>query len=323
MNQPMSLPIPAAYSLDSYIQTVNRYPMLSLEDEQRLARAWHDQQDVDAARQLVVSHLRVVVSVARHYVGYGLPQGKNLTYAYSELTVPVGQDPVGSYFMANGFAEGYFGIQVNSPTERRVLFSVWSPFSTDNPREIPADQRVVTIAKGPETRAQDFGGEGSGGQSFLLYPWTAGTTYKFLTEVKPDGQGSTTYTAWFGEAGKPDWRLVAAFRRPRTDTHLRGFHSFLENFNPEFGHLERLGRHSRQWVRDTDGQWHEITEARFTGDATAGGGHRLDYAGGVQGDSFFLRNGGFFSDHVTLNTRLRRPPGASQAPAIDFDRLPR
>lgn len=73
MNQSMSLPIPAAYSLDSYIQTVNRYPMLTLEDEQRLARAWHANEDVDAARQLVVSHLRVVVSVARHYLGYGLP----------------------------------------------------------------------------------------------------------------------------------------------------------------------------------------------------------------------------------------------------------
>jgi RNA polymerase sigma-32 factor len=73
MNQSMSLPIPAAYSLDSYIQTVNRYPMLSLEDEQKFARAWHDNQDVEAARQLVVSHLRVVVSVARHYLGYGLP----------------------------------------------------------------------------------------------------------------------------------------------------------------------------------------------------------------------------------------------------------
>jgi len=73
MSQTIALPIPAAYSLDSYIQTVNRYPMLSLEDEQRLARAWHDKQDVDAARQLVVSHLRVVVSVARHYLGYGLP----------------------------------------------------------------------------------------------------------------------------------------------------------------------------------------------------------------------------------------------------------
>src|SRR5512135_1132889 len=73
MSQMMTLPIPAAYSLDSYIQTVNRYPMLSLEEEQQLARARHDKQDVEAARQLVVSHLRVVVSVARHYLGYGLP----------------------------------------------------------------------------------------------------------------------------------------------------------------------------------------------------------------------------------------------------------
>jgi RNA polymerase sigma-32 factor len=73
MSQTFSLPVPAAYSLDSYIQTVNRYPMLTLEDEQRLARAWHENEDVDAARQLVVSHLRMVVSVARHYLGYGLP----------------------------------------------------------------------------------------------------------------------------------------------------------------------------------------------------------------------------------------------------------
>jgi RNA polymerase sigma-32 factor len=69
----MSLPVPAAYSLESYIQTVNRYPMLSAEEEQGLARAWHERQDVEAARQLVLSHLRVVVSVARHYLGYGLP----------------------------------------------------------------------------------------------------------------------------------------------------------------------------------------------------------------------------------------------------------
>jgi len=73
MSQTMSLPIPAAYSLDSYIQTVNRYPMLSLEEEQRLARAWQANEDVEAARQMVVSHLRVVVSVARNYLGYGLP----------------------------------------------------------------------------------------------------------------------------------------------------------------------------------------------------------------------------------------------------------
>ena len=73
MSQTLSLPIPAAYSLDSYIQTVNRYPMLTLEEEQQYARAWHENEDVEAARKLVVSHLRVVVSVARHYLGYGLP----------------------------------------------------------------------------------------------------------------------------------------------------------------------------------------------------------------------------------------------------------
>jgi len=72
MNQ-MALPIPAAYSLDSYIQTVNRYPMLSMEEEQKLARDWRDSQNIESARKLVLSHLRVVVSVARHYLGYGLP----------------------------------------------------------------------------------------------------------------------------------------------------------------------------------------------------------------------------------------------------------
>jgi len=68
------MPAVSASSLEAYIQSVNRYPLLSLEEEQDLARRWHDTQDVEAARKVVVSHLRVVVSVARHYMGYGLPQ---------------------------------------------------------------------------------------------------------------------------------------------------------------------------------------------------------------------------------------------------------
>ena len=67
------IPTVSAYSLESYIQTVNRYPMLTLEEEQSLARRWRDHEDVDAARDLVLSHLRVVASTARHYLGYGLP----------------------------------------------------------------------------------------------------------------------------------------------------------------------------------------------------------------------------------------------------------
>src|SRR5687767_15911366 len=69
-----SVPVPmAAGSLDAYIQTVNRFPILSAEEERALAVRWKEKQDIDAARQLVLSHLRLVVAVARGYLGYGLP----------------------------------------------------------------------------------------------------------------------------------------------------------------------------------------------------------------------------------------------------------
>jgi len=61
-------------SVEGYIQTVNRFPVLTPEEELRLARKFRDDSDLESARQLVVSHLRVVVSIARGYMGYGLPQ---------------------------------------------------------------------------------------------------------------------------------------------------------------------------------------------------------------------------------------------------------
>jgi RNA polymerase sigma-32 factor len=70
----MAMPLPMVVgSLESYIQSVNRIPLLSLEQEQAYARRWREQDDVEAARQLVLSHLRLVVAVARGYLGYGLP----------------------------------------------------------------------------------------------------------------------------------------------------------------------------------------------------------------------------------------------------------
>jgi len=63
-----------ATSLENYIHTVNSYPMLTLEEEITLASRLRDHNDVDAAGRLVLSHLRVVVSIARKYIGYGLPQ---------------------------------------------------------------------------------------------------------------------------------------------------------------------------------------------------------------------------------------------------------
>ena len=67
-----SMPMPTG-SLDAYIQTVNRFPLLSAEEERRLALRFRDEGDLEAARALVLSHLRLVVAIARGYLGYGLP----------------------------------------------------------------------------------------------------------------------------------------------------------------------------------------------------------------------------------------------------------
>ena len=75
MNATMNFPVPSATgSLENYVQAVNRFPVLSQEEEHELATRFKSQDDLDAARQLVLSHLRVVVSIARGYAGYGLPQ---------------------------------------------------------------------------------------------------------------------------------------------------------------------------------------------------------------------------------------------------------
>jgi len=71
----LTFPTPVSLgSLDHYIQAVNRFPLLTAEQETALGRRWKEHEDVDAARELVLSHLRLVVAVSRNYLGYGLPQ---------------------------------------------------------------------------------------------------------------------------------------------------------------------------------------------------------------------------------------------------------
>jgi len=70
-----ALPVPsAAVSLEAYVQAVNSFPLLTQQQETALGRRLRRDGDVDAARELVLSHLRVVVAIARGYLGYGLPQ---------------------------------------------------------------------------------------------------------------------------------------------------------------------------------------------------------------------------------------------------------
>ncbi len=67
--------LPSLGNLDAYISAVNRMPLLTPEEEQGFARRLREQGDLEAAGRLVLSHLRLVVSISRQYLGYGLPQG--------------------------------------------------------------------------------------------------------------------------------------------------------------------------------------------------------------------------------------------------------
>ncbi len=255
------------------------------------------------------------------HLGYSVPESSgDIEWFYNEIMVPEEGEVMHSYYMANGFGEGYFGMQFNSPTERRILFSVWSPFDTQNPKDIPEEYQVKMLRRGEGVHVGEFGNEGSGGQSYLRYNWKAGKTYKFLMQVRPDGKGNTIYTAYFYATDEARWRLIASFLRPKTDTWYKRPHSFLENFSPQQGYLARKVCYNNQWVRTAKGEWIELTKAKFTHDATASAKVRLDYQGGTQNGWFYLKMGGFFDESIPMGTIFERTATGKQ-PIIDFEAL--
>ena len=244
------------------------------------------------------------------HMGYTVPA--NTEYFYNEMTIPVGQDAIGSYFMANGFGQGYMGIQVKSPSERWILFSVWD---ADN------GAKTTLVSKGAGVVDNAFGGEGTGGQTYLSYNWVAGTTYRFITRAHPDGNGGSDYSAWFFAPETGKWRYIATWKRPAISTYLTCVHSFLENFIDTLGYTERRVQFGNQWAKNASGAWSEVTAGRFTGDATATNAQRMDYAGGLENGKFYLHNGGFFADYVKTSQNFTRP-ATGQVPAVDVAALP-
>ncbi|WP_432222028.1 DUF3472 domain-containing protein [Flavobacterium sp. TMP13] len=255
------------------------------------------------------------------HLNYPLPENKNAEWFYNEIIVPEGDDIIGSYYMANGFAEGYFGIQVNSKTERRILFSVWSPFTTDDPKSIPESHKIKLLKKGDKVTTGEFGNEGSGGQSYLKYNWKAGATYKFLLRGTPQSDNSTNFTAYFYAPELAKWQLIASFNRPQTKTYLKRVHSFLENFIPEQGDLSRKAMFANQWICDEKGNWQELNTASFSVDNTAIQGYRMDYSGGLTSNEFYLKNGGFFTNFTEPKSTFKREL-TNKKPEIDFNKLP-
>ncbi len=246
------------------------------------------------------------------------PKDVNVEWFYNEIEVEEKQDVIGSYFMANGFDGGYFGIQVNSETERRILFSIWSPYKTDDPNNIPDAYKIKLLQKGNNVITGEFGNEGSGGQSYKLYNWEVKTRYGFLIRAQPAVNNSTIFAAYFYDPKIGKWELIASFSRPMTNTYLTGLYSFLENFIPNSGVINRSVGFYNQWVRDENENWYEITNAKFSADATAKKEARLDYSGGLIREGFYLQNCGFKNENLKIGTILSRKTNAIP-PKIDFN----
>ncbi|KAJ7817481.1 hypothetical protein B0H13DRAFT_2242280 [Mycena leptocephala] len=137
------------------------------------------------------------------------------------VTVPTGQDVVGSYFMVAGFSAGYSGIQVRE-NDRWVLFSVW---------DADDGQTTTLVSKGA-------------GVAYLVFDWVAGNTYKFITRIRPMVQEHSLLGVVL-RARIELLALLATWKRPSTNTYQSG------------GYTGRRVQYGNQWARNVNGTWSE------------------------------------------------------------------
>lgn len=233
------------------------------------------------------------------HLGYPAPEG---TLFYNEATVE--ESVRGSYFMACGFARGYFGIQELGDGSKRVLFSVWDPTKGDDPNAVQKTQQVEVLGQGEGVEVKRFGGEGTGGQSFWTYDWKIGHTYKFLVSSKVEGE-RTTFTGYFFVPEQDRWQKMATFRTQTGGAPLKGLYSFVEDFRRDGQSAEQIrrARFGNGWLKTTNGDWVALRRARFTAD----GNTQLHINAGPTGNSFYLQNGGATINTTPLGTIMERP----------------
>ncbi len=258
-------------------------------------------------------------NAASVHLMYPVSVGTEVESFYCEVTAV--EDPTTTFYMACGWHRGYFGMQVNSPTERRIIFSVWDSGNEEKDRNKVGDEnKVKLMGKGTGVFTGDFGNEGTGGHSHLKIMWKTGEKQKFVVTSKPMGTTTIFSGFWFHPEAE-EWMLISSWQAPKEGGHMRGVHSFSENFAGSNGHLLRKALYGNQWIRTPDQKWTELTAAKFSHDAT-GKTDRLDRFMGVEHGEFFLSHGGFvdgitkFGDAFTRKP-TGRPPADLKLPTID------
>jgi hypothetical protein len=259
-------------------------------------------------------------NAASVHLVYPVPKETQVEAFYCELTGL--EDPLWTYYMACGWHRGYFGMQVNSPTERRIIFSVWdSGKEAVDRNKVGEEDRVRLVAKGEGVDAGDFGNEGTGGHSHWVYPWKTGEKQRFFVTARPTDPSHTVYSGYYFHPEKQRWVLISSWKAPKDGGYLHGLYSFSENFGGSNGHLLRRARFGNQWIRTAQGEWTELTTATFSHDPT-GKADRLDRFMGVEQGEFFLSQGGFIPGFTRYGDKFTRPASGHTPEIIDLPALP-
>jgi hypothetical protein len=206
---------------------------------------------------------------------------------YNEVTVQ--RTAPGSYFMVCGWKGGYFGIQEGGNGHRQIIFSVWDDYKGDDPAAVPDGQRVILRYQDPEVRIGRFGGEGTGGQSFLPFPWKPGTTYRFMVSAKPVGR-RTEFTGFVFDPARAAWRKLVTFSTITEGRSLRDCYSFIEDFKRDRASTDqvRQATFGPGWALLLNGPWQLLGKAKFTADRNP----VVNIDAGVQGGAYYLATGG-------------------------------
>lgn len=249
------------------------------------------------------------------HLGYPAPA---VSAFYVEVTVETSVP--GSYFMACGFRQGYFGIQELAGGKKVVLFSVWDPAEGDDPDRVPEAERVELIYRAEDVRVRRFGGEGTGGQSFFDYDWKAGETYRFCVRALPAGE-KTSFAAHFWLPEKKSWKHLVTFRTRTGGKALEGLYSFIEDFRRDGASADEVRRAAfgNAWVLDEKGAWHALQKARFTASG-ASWEARDSIDAGIAGDRFYLQTGGETKTTTPLGSTIELPACAGGPPEVPGER---
>jgi hypothetical protein len=223
--------------------------------------------------------------IACRSVHLGYPASEGVAF-YNEIKVD--QSAPGTYFMVCGWDKGYFGIQEQGNGKKVIIFSVWDSYQND-PKATDESKRVKMLGKDEKVRIGRFGGEGTGGQSFLDYDWKVGETYRFYMTSKIDGE-RTEYSGYFFMPEDKKWKHLVTFSTITGGKNLKGYYSFVEDFKRDkvSATKAREAHFGNGWVKSTAGKWEPLEKARFTGDSNP----VMNINSGIDSDRFFLITGG-------------------------------